>query len=31
LVDRFDRQRRLTAIEYVQAQSIANKPFAATV
>jgi hypothetical protein len=25
LVDRFDRQRRLTAIEYVQAQSIANK------
>jgi 3-(3-hydroxy-phenyl)propionate hydroxylase len=25
LLDRFDRQRRLTAIEYVQAQSIANK------
>lgn len=25
LLDRYDRQRRLTAIEYVQAQSIANK------
>ena len=25
LLDRFDRQRRPTAIEYVQAQSIANK------
>ena len=25
LLDRFDRQRRLTAIEYVQAQSITNK------
>jgi 3-(3-hydroxy-phenyl)propionate hydroxylase len=25
LLDRYDRQRRLTAVEYVQAQSIANK------
>jgi 3-(3-hydroxy-phenyl)propionate hydroxylase len=25
LLDRYDRQRRLTAIDYVQAQSIANK------
>ena len=25
LLERYDRQRRLTAIEYVQAQSIANK------
>jgi 3-(3-hydroxy-phenyl)propionate hydroxylase len=25
LLDRYDRQRRVTAIEYVQAQSIANK------